>query len=97
ESETQAVEHALKEFHRIYGKSLSIERECLTVKHSVTRYRILLRCFEARLETARTISARSKLAQDEQFDWYQIDELESLALSSSARKVADWITKHYQL
>ncbi|MFN6139771.1 MAG: A/G-specific adenine glycosylase [Planctomycetota bacterium] len=97
ESETQAIEHALKEFHRIYGKSLSIQRECLSVKHSVTRYRILLRCFEASLETARTLSARSKLAADEQFDWYQIDELESLALSSSARKVADWLKRHYQV
>jgi A/G-specific adenine glycosylase len=90
----QAVEHALKEFHRIYGKPLSIHRECLSVKHSVTRYRILLRCFEARLEGAKTISTNSKSVQQEQFGWYAVDQLENLALSSSARKVADWLIKH---
>jgi A/G-specific adenine glycosylase len=93
ENESLAIEHALKEFDRIYGKSLSVRSECLSVKHSVTRYRILLRCFEARLEGAKTISTKGKLAQHEQFDWYKVEELEGLALSSSARKVADWLTK----
>jgi A/G-specific adenine glycosylase len=104
QNEGLALEHAADAFLKLYSKRPRIAQECVSVKHSVTRYRILLRCYLARLDGKLTASNQSVLANpdknnaleplQEQLDWYTTDELDQLALSSSARKIADWLKKH---
>jgi len=105
ESESAALEFVAGEFHKLYGKRPEVGGQCMSVRHSVTRYRIVLRCFEARLEgrlKGRRKQSDSKLdsnsesdsgsyTEPEEFDWYTTEDLGNLALSSSGRKVADWL------
>ena len=93
EQDGRAIEHASDEFNRIYGKKPSVLRECLSVKHSVTRYRILLRCFEANVDDPRWIGLKNNTSECEAIQWCSPKEFESLGLSSSARKVADWLLR----
>jgi A/G-specific adenine glycosylase len=82
------------QFFEQYGTRLKILHECVSVRHSVTRYRILLRCFEARIG-GRVATKNSKgRAANDQFAWYEPEGLENLAMSASGRKVADWLLKH---
>jgi hypothetical protein len=83
----------LKEFGNVYGSKPRVSSKYLSVKHSVTRYRILLRCYLAKLDGAGAIDKKSVATRDETIRWCQTQELDLLGLSSSARKVADWLKK----
>ena len=89
-----ALSYIDKTFMSLYGSGIRVVEERLSVSHSVTRYRILLRCFEARLVGKLKDRAKSVDQEAEQIDWYRTEDLENLALSSSARKVANWLMKH---
>jgi hypothetical protein len=52
-----------------------------------------LRCYLAQIDGKLTIGNTQGPSQ-EQLAWYTIEELDQIALSSSARKVADWLKKH---
>jgi A/G-specific adenine glycosylase len=100
-----ALDFAAEAFLKLYSKRPAIAHECVSVKHSVTRYRILLRCYLAQIDGKLTPtnnrSARANPDKNnalepspEQLAWYTSQELDQLALSSSARKVADWLKTH---
>ncbi|MBU6386344.1 MAG: A/G-specific adenine glycosylase [Planctomycetes bacterium] len=93
QGDSSSLEHAMKEFGNVYGSKPRVSSECLSVKHSVTRYRILLRCYLAELDGAGAIDKKRVAARDETIRWCQTQELDLLGLSSSARKVADWLKK----
>jgi len=93
QNEGLALDRAADAFLKLYSKRPAIAQECVSVKHSVTRYRILLRCYLAQIDGKLTIGNTQGPSQ-EQLAWYTIEELDQIALSSSARKVADWLKKH---
>ena len=97
-NEGLALDRAAEAFLKLYSKRPAIVQECVSVKHSVTRYRILLRCYLAQIDGKLTTSNKSARANPdigpEQLAWYTSEELDQLALSSSARKVADWLKTH---
>lgn len=102
-NEGLALDRAAEAFLKLYSKRPAIAQECVSVKHSVTRYRILLRCYLAQIDGKLTTSNKSARANPdigpeqlgpEQLAWYTSEELDQLALSSSARKVADWLKTH---
>jgi A/G-specific adenine glycosylase len=93
QGDSSSIEHASKEFGNVYGSKPTVLSECFSVKHSVTRYRILLRCYLTKLDGAGAIDKKRVAARDETIRWCQTQELDLLGLSSSARKVADWLKK----
>jgi A/G-specific adenine glycosylase len=93
QNEGLALDRAADAFLKLYSKRPAIAQECVSVKHSVTRYRILLRCYLAQIDGKLTIG-NTQGPSREQLAWYTTEELDQIALSSSARKVADWLKKH---
>jgi A/G-specific adenine glycosylase len=104
QNEGLALDRAADAFLKLYSKRPAIAQECVSVKHSVTRYRILLRCYLAQIDGKLTPTSNKSARANpdigpeqlgpEQLGWYTSEELDQLALSSSARKVADWLKTH---
>lgn len=92
-SDDSAMNFAQDEFFKHFGANLKILAERLCVQHSVTRYRIQLRCFEATLVGKKSVGKKRSSSEQHQYDWYSLEDLGTLALSSSGRKVADWLIK----
>jgi A/G-specific adenine glycosylase len=57
-----------------------------TIRHGVTRYRISLECYEAAL-----ISGRIRATDGAVLKWVSIDELAALPLSTTGRRVANFV------
>jgi len=57
-----------------------------TIKHSVTRYRITLACYEARYQSGRVRSSRRRVVR-----WVRPAELADLPLCTTGRKLAELI------
>ncbi len=72
-----------------FGLACRVESFLFSVKHSVTKYRITLKCFSARL--ARTKNGSKKSIGDKHFDpathWVSSEELAAMPLSASGRRV----------
>ncbi len=64
--------------------------EIMTIRHAVTRYRIQLRCFETSLIGSSRAKGAASLATPASGNtqWVTYEELQSLPLSSSGRKIA---------
>ena len=78
--ETRVVEQMKKEF----GLRLAVSNSSKRFRHAVTKYRITLDCFPARIEGRVPAGAKD-------FAWVSGEELASLPLNATGRKVADWI------
>ena len=82
---TEASEAALvaTRFRDRFGKSVLIGRKIDEIKHAVTRYRILLKGFEAEIDS----SIRANWKSDIETVWADASELPNLALSSSGKRL----------
>jgi len=90
--ETTASEeaHVATQFRERFGKSVLIGRKIHELKHSVTRYRIVLQGYEAEIDS----SARAKWKVDVETVWADAEELSSLALSSSGKRLWTWVLRN---
>lgn len=91
EDEAAMIHSAKAEFLAQFGAKLRIQDQRIAVRHSVTRYRIQLRCFQATLVGKMRGAQKNANSQDQMFRWIGVEEFASLAMSSSGRKVADWL------
>ncbi len=71
---------------RLTGLVVEPGRRLTTFKHGVTRYRITLDCFEARCVPG---AGRGSSALETR--WIPLDELDRYPLSTTGRKLAEWI------
>jgi A/G-specific adenine glycosylase len=67
-----------------FGLSLAVEPSTKRLRHAVTKYRITLDCFRARIEGRLPAGVGD-------FAWVSSEELGSLPLNATGRKVANWI------
>jgi A/G-specific adenine glycosylase len=78
----------------VHGEPYRIGKQLFRLKHGVTKYRITLTCFSAeptrqeKTATRRNSVQNAKPTSNENLQWVELEELESLALNASARKVA---------
>jgi len=82
--------HAATQFRARFGQSILIGRKIHELKHSVTRYRILLQGYEAEIDS----SARARWNVDVETVWSDAEELSSLALSSSGKRLWNWVSRN---
>jgi A/G-specific adenine glycosylase len=83
-----------EQFMNRYSKSIDIGQQLHTLRHAVTRYRIVLKCFEASLRSellVREGSASQAVVTEPALIWADAKELQSLALNSSAKKLRLWL------
>ena len=67
-----------------FGLRLAVDPSTKQLRHAVTKYRITLDCFQGRIEGRLPAVARD-------FAWVSTEELMSLPLNATGRKVANWI------
>lgn len=78
----------LKQLSKRFGIRASKPREIATLRHGVTRFRITLLCYEARVLSAALDAGQLRTAGYSESRWVAPGELEQFALSVSARKLA---------
>ncbi len=78
---------AALQFRERFGKSLLIGGKIHDLKHAVTRYRITLQCYEAEIDATQT----GKWSTTVEKQWASLSELNHLALSSSAKRLATFL------
>jgi A/G-specific adenine glycosylase len=84
--ERETVEESLaKQFSKRYELDVEVGLRVSTIKHGVTKYRITLHCFEAKLAT-RTKPEKAGLV------WRSIDEMSMLPLSSTGKRLLKQLT-----
>lgn len=83
------AEHVKEQFRERFGKSVLIGKELHELKHAVTRYRILLKSYEAEIES----SVRSQWKKGTETIWADAEELSRLALSSSGKRLWTWVLR----
>ena len=82
-TEASEAAHVAMQFRERFGKSVLIGQKLHELKHAVTRYRILLKGYEAEIDS----SVRASWKQDVETVWADADELSNLALSSSGKRL----------
>ena len=83
------AKHVKEQFRERYGKSVLIGKELHELKHAVTRYRILLKSYEAEIES----SVNSHWKKGTETIWADTEELSRLALSSSGKRLWTWVLR----
>ena len=76
-----------RQLHDSFGVTVEIEQFLSEIHHTVTRFRITLKCFEAEFHS---ISDSSKTGE---FRWTQTSELCELPLSVTGRKLANLLSQ----
>ena len=76
------------QLRRRTGLTASVERDPLTIRHAVTRFRITLDCYEAT-----GISGRINRRIDPSLSWKTLAEINELPMSVTGRKIADHLQK----
>ncbi len=75
----------------LVGLNIKVGQHMATLKHGVTRFRITLHCYEAKL------NARSRqtgnLTADGEVRWVKIDSLDEYALNTTGRKISLLLAK----
>lgn len=71
--------------------ALAVSEHALTIHHGVTRYRIQLDCFYAKLDAAVKLSATC-----EPFQWIKARDVETLPVSSTTRKIIAFLGPRLQ-
>jgi A/G-specific adenine glycosylase len=86
-TEALAVADVASQFALRFGKQVRIGHRIHELKHAVTRYRITLKSYEAEID----VSDCSTWNSDVETTWANPTELSSLALSSSGKKLWDYV------
>lgn len=85
----RSVDSALVE--SAFAQSLGLECHSLTylktIRHGVTRYRIALHCYAARLES-------TKLPPQEKWKWVDLQLEPNIPLTSTAEKLRNWVLQN---
>ncbi len=81
--EGESLRELEKRFEQQLGGDVAIGETILTLRHTVTRFRITLEVLNARLTPARPARAASHAQR-----WFTLDELTELPLNTTGRKVA---------
>ena len=66
------------------GNTIAVTEQFKTIKHGVTRFRIRLLCYHAKLE-----GRRSRIKSEQK--WVKLKELGEYPLSVTGRKISDWL------
>ncbi len=80
---------------QVFDIDCEIESSLFSVKHSVTKYRITLNCFRARVDqNSKLMTKRSGIQLSGQPSrWVTLKELDSIPLSASGRRVVEKLTE----
>ena len=89
-TEASEAAHVAMQFRERFGKSVLIGQKLHELKHAVTRYRILLKGYEAEIDS----SVRAKWKEDVETVWADADELSNLALSSSGKRLWNTVLRN---
>jgi A/G-specific adenine glycosylase len=81
----------IERFRSEFGADIEINERFKTIRHGVTRFRITLDCLFARFKESPGLTTQRTI------QWRSTDELSELALNSSGRKIADYLTTSRQL
>ncbi len=87
---SQETNHISSQFESRFGNPVLIGKQLHELKHSVTRYRITLKSYEAQLDS----SAQSQWDPKIEIAWANPTQLSSLALSSSGKKLWAWVIEN---
>jgi A/G-specific adenine glycosylase len=75
----------------LVGLQVKVRRHLATLKHGVTRFRITLHCYEAKLYSPSRQTA--KLDIDSSARWVRTDALDEYALNTTGRKISRLLAK----
>jgi A/G-specific adenine glycosylase len=90
------VEYLEQQADELVGGRVSLDRRILTLRHGVTRFRITLDCYTARLRTRAKVAALATQQPKERrpiTKWFKLTELEMLPMNVTGRKIARFIGK----
>ena len=88
---TTAVEpkNVESQFKERFGKSVLVGPMIHELKHAVTRYRITLKSYEAKIDSSNLGKWKSGIERK----WANPDDLSELALNSSGKRLWSWLSK----
>jgi len=75
----------------LVGLKVKVGQHLATLKHGVTRFRITLQCYEAKLKSRTARGA--KLTSAGAARWVKIDDLDEYALNTTGRKISGLLAK----
>ena len=75
-----------------FQQPIEVEECVHSLKHAVTRYRITLDCYDAKIKKRRKANTATAV-QEGDFQWCDLERMEELALSSSGKRILRWLKK----